>query len=53
MIALTQKDVLAHQVLVPWSEPYQVSSRLGGRTAKSRNSTSETTFRLAVIQKWA
>jgi predicted nucleotidyltransferase component of viral defense system len=28
MIALTQKDVLAHQVLVPWSEPYQVEQDL-------------------------
>ena len=24
MIALTQKDVLAHEAVVPWSEPYQV-----------------------------
>ena len=28
MIALTQKDVLAHEVVVPWSEPYQVEQDL-------------------------
>jgi hypothetical protein len=28
VIALTQKDVLAHEVVVPWSEPYQVERDL-------------------------
>ena len=28
MIALTQKDVLSHEVVVPWSEPYQVEQDL-------------------------
>ena len=28
MIALTQKDVLAHEFVVPWSEPYQVEQDL-------------------------
>jgi hypothetical protein len=28
VIALTQKDVLAHEVVVPWSEPYQVEQDL-------------------------
>jgi predicted nucleotidyltransferase component of viral defense system len=28
MIALPQKDLLAHQVLVPWSQPYQVEQDL-------------------------
>ena len=28
MIALTQKDILAHEVGVPWSEPYQVEQDL-------------------------
>ena len=27
MIALTQKDVLAHEVVVPWSEPYCLAMR--------------------------
>jgi predicted nucleotidyltransferase component of viral defense system len=28
VIALTQKDVLAHEVAVPWSEPYQIEQDL-------------------------
>ena len=28
MIALTQKDVLAHEFVVPWSAPYQVEQDL-------------------------
>ncbi len=28
MIALTRKDVLAHEVVVPWPEPYQVEQDL-------------------------
>jgi predicted nucleotidyltransferase component of viral defense system len=28
MIVLTQKDVLAHEVVVPWSEPYQIEQDL-------------------------
>ncbi|MGB6450962.1 MAG: nucleotidyl transferase AbiEii/AbiGii toxin family protein [Steroidobacteraceae bacterium] len=28
MIALTQKDILAHEAVVPWSEPYQVEQDL-------------------------
>ncbi len=28
MIALTQKDILAHEIVVPWSEPYQVEQDL-------------------------
>jgi hypothetical protein len=28
VIALTQKDVLAHEAVVPWSEPYQVEQDL-------------------------